>query len=51
MTLIDGFWFQIGRGMAELLMGVGALAFVFIIFLAALTWADRQDDKRNGRRK
>ena len=51
MTIVDGFWFQIGRGMAELLMGLGALAFVLIIFLAVLTWADWQDDKRNGRRK
>lgn len=36
MGIVDGFWFQVGRGLADFVMAFGIMA---AIFLCAIFWA------------
>jgi cbb3-type cytochrome oxidase subunit 3 len=35
MSISDGFWFQVGRGFAELAMAFGVLFFIFFVAIIA----------------
>lgn len=45
MSISDGFWFQVGRGFAELALGLGFMFFIFIVALAVSLFNDWRKGK------
>lgn len=46
MTFMDGFWFQLGRGLAEFLVAMGFLTVFTIMCVVAMLFAGWKEDRR-----